>query len=130
MSGDTVPTDNRTRLRLRLRRMTAVAAVSILALVGCSGSNVNPAIDIATVDGRPGFVPPTITVETDDKVDLKVTNATDKTHGFRIEGYGITRLVDPTAPPEQVKFTAYRGGTFRIMCQLHEAHQTATLVVV
>ena len=131
MSGDSVATDNRTRRRRRRRRrMMAVGAVSALALAGCAGGNANPAIDIATVDGQAGFVPPTITVETDDKVDLRVTNTTDSTHGFRIEGYGITRLVDPTAPPEQVKFTAYRGGTFRIMCQLHEAHQTATLVVL
>jgi len=109
--------------------MAAVVTISLLALAGCSGESVDPKITIATVDGKPGFAPRTITVHTDDKVDLVVTNRTDKTHGFRIEGYGITKLVDPTAPPEHVKFTAYRGGTFRIMCQLHEAHQTATLIV-
>jgi len=125
MGVDTIAMDNRSRLR----RTVAVGAVSLLALAGCSGESVEPAISIAVVDGKPDFSPKTVTVDTDDTVDLSVTNTTDKTHGFRIEGYGITRLVDPTAPPEHVKFTAYRGGIFRIMCQLHEAHQTATLIV-
>ncbi len=109
--------------------MAAAVTISLLALLGCSGESVDPKISIAMVDGQAGFNPEEITVHTDDEVDLLVTNTTDKTHGFRIEGYGVTKLIDPTAPPEHVKFTAYRGGTFRIMCQLHEAHQTATLIV-
>ncbi|MBA3268517.1 MAG: cupredoxin domain-containing protein [Acidimicrobiia bacterium] len=119
-------TDNPTRLR----RAAAVAGISLLALVGCAGESVDSTITIATVDGKPGFRPDEITVHKNDEVDLTVTNVTDKTHGFRIEGYGITRLSDPTAPPERVKFSASRGGTFRIMCQLHEKHQTGTLIVL
>lgn len=123
---DTMTTDRRSPLV----RMTAVVAISLLALVGCSGESAHRKISAALVDGNPGFLPKTITVHKDDKVDLVVSNTTDKTHGFRIEGYGITRLIDPTAPPVHVKFSASRGGTFRIYCQLHEKHQTATLVVL
>ena len=122
----TMATDNRSRLR----RTAAVVTVALLAVVGCAGESVNRTITVGPVDGAPGFVPDQITVHKDDEVRLVVNNITDKTHGFRIEGYGITELSDPTAPPLQVKFEASRGGTFRIMCHLHETHQTGTLIVL
>ncbi len=113
----------------RLRRTVAGVALSLLALAGCSGQSAHHAIAATIVDGKPGFSPKTVTVHKNDKVDLVVTNTTDKTHGFDIEGYHIQRLIDPTAPPVHVKFTASQAGTFRIFCQLHAAHQTATLSV-
>ena len=116
--------------RSRLRRTAAVVAVSLLGLAGCAGESVDRTITVASVDGAPGLVPDEITVHKDDEVLLVVKNTTDKTHGFRIEGYGITELSDPTAPPLEVEFEATRGGTFRIMCHLHETHQTGTLIVL
>ncbi len=101
----------------------------MLALVGCVGQPAHRTIAATIVDGKPGFSPATVNVRKGDHVDLVVRNTTDKTHGFEIEGYKITRLIDPTAPPVHVKFTAHQGGTFRIFCQLHQTHQTATLVV-
>ena len=116
------------------RRVTASAAALVLALVataGCAGESERRTIAAAMVDGNPGFSPQTVTVHTGDKVDLIVSNATDRTHGFDIEGYGLeARVVDPTLEPEHVKFTARRPGTFKIYCQLHPQHQTATLVVL
>jgi len=103
--------------------------VAVLALVGCVGQPAHRTIAATIVDGKPGFRPDTVNVRKGDHVDLLVRNTTDKTHGFDIEGYGITRLIDPTAPPMHVKFVASQGGTFRIFCQLHPKHQTATLVV-
>ena len=113
----------------RSAAVVAVVALALLTLVGCSGDSVQRKISASLVDGNPGFVPETLSVDKGDEVDLTVTNTTDKTHGFEIQGYGITELIDPTAPPVHVKFTASKGGTFRIFCQLHEKHQTATLVV-
>jgi len=101
----------------------------MLALVGCVGQAAPRTIAATIVDGKPGFSPDKVSVHKGDHVDLVVTNTTDKTHGFDIEGYHITRLIDPTAPPVHVKFVASQGGTFRIFCQLHDKHQTATLVV-
>jgi len=115
--------------RSRLRRTVVVVVVAVLGLVGCVGQTANRTIAATIVDGKPGFSPDIVNVRKGDHVDLLVRNTTDKTHGFEIEGYRITRLIDPTAPPVHVKFVAHQGGTFRILCQLHDTHQTATLVV-
>ncbi|HEX2273306.1 MAG TPA: cupredoxin domain-containing protein [Acidimicrobiales bacterium] len=122
------------RGRTQTRPATAGAAALVLALVGasaCAGESERRTVAAATVDGKPGFSPDTITVHTGDKVDLIVSNATDRTHGFDIEGYGLqARVVDPTLEPERVRFTARRAGTFKIYCHLHPQHLTATLVVL
>jgi nitrosocyanin len=110
-------------------RLAAVAAV-VTALAGCAGQTDHDAIRVAMVEGKPGFAPATVTVHKGDSVDLTVRNVTDKTHGFSVAGYGIHRLSDPTAPPMHVRFSADRVGTFKVFCQLHPAHQTATLVVL
>ena len=115
-----------------MRAAAALAAVAAaVAVAGCVGQSERRTVAAATVAGKPGFSPDTITVHTGDKVDLVVSNATDNTHGFDIEGYGLTpRVVDPTLEPQRIKFTARRAGTFKIYCHLHPAHQTATLVVL
>ena len=118
----------------RPRQSTAViaAALAVVATAGCAGQSERRTIAAATVEGgAPGFSPDVVTVHTGDKVDLIVSNSTDRTHGFDIEGYGIeARQIDPTLKPEEVKFTARRAGTFKIYCHLHPQHQTATLVVL
>ncbi len=116
------------------RSIAVVAAASLAAGVtaGCAGQPERRTIAAATVEGgAAGFSPNVVTVHTGDKVDLIVSNATDRTHGFDIEGYGLqARVVDPTLPPERVRFTARRAGTFKIYCHLHPQHLTATLVVL
>ena len=78
--------------------------------------------------GAAGFAPSTITVDKGDHVVLTVGNSTAKTHGFTIDGYGIQEEV-AAHTPAKVELTASKAGTFRIRCQLHPAHQIATLVV-
>ena len=118
----------------RPRRAAAVVAAAVVALVataGCAGESERRTLAAATVGDKPGFSPDVVTVHTGDKVDLVVSNATDRTHGFDIEGYGLQpRVVDPTLEPERVRFTARRAGTFKIYCHLHPQHLTATLVVL
>jgi nitrosocyanin len=80
------------------------------------------------VSGGAGFDPTTITADKEDTLALRVGNTTDKTHGFSIEGYGIKQTVDP-GQTLNLKFRLSSAGTFKIFCQLHPTHQTATLVV-
>jgi len=113
-----------------LRRfcLPALLGASVL-LSGCGGSPTERrSIAAAAVSGGAGFNPTEITVNKDDNVVLSVGNGTAAVHGFSIEGYGIREEVPP-GPGMEVKFKSTKPGTFKIFCQLHEAHQIATLVV-
>ena len=102
--------------------------VLALATAGCGPDKVERSIAAGVVDGAPGFTPVTITVDQEDSVTLAVRNTTDRDHGFTIEGYRRTTIVQP-GQVKEIKFKATRGGQFKIYCQLHPAHQTATLIV-
>ncbi len=108
--------------------MLIAAGVAALALAGCGGDTVRRSVAAATVDSAPGFAPDVVTVDKGEEVVLTVDNSTSGPHGFAIEGYGIRRTVDPNQTLD-VRFKAYRAGTFKIFCQLHPTHQTATLIV-
>ncbi len=112
------------------RRAAAAAAVVALALsvAGCATGTDRRAVAATLVEGQPGFHPDPIRVDKEDTVRLRVGNGTDRTHGFAIEGYGIRRTVDPNQTLD-VRFKAFRAGRFKIFCQLHPTHQTATLIV-
>ncbi len=108
---------------------TTLAVVVAVALSACGGTQtVHKTINAAVVSGAPGFTPPTITVDKRNRVELEVGNTTTAVHGFSIEGYGIQEEVKPGEPLE-LKFTATGAGTYKIYCQLHPDHQTATLIV-
>ena len=111
------------------RRAAAVAAVALaLGLAGCGTGTDRRAIAATIVSGSAGYFPDPIAVDKEDTVRLKVGNGTDRTHGFSIEGYRIRRTVDPNQTLD-LRFKATRAGLFKIFCQLHPTHQTATLVV-
>ena len=117
------------RRAARAALSTTLAAVVTVGLSACGGTrHVVRTVDAAKVGEGPGFAPATITVDKRNRVELKVGNTTDKTHGFSIEGYGIHDEVDPGEKLD-LKFTATNAGTYKIYCQLHPAHQTATLIV-
>ncbi|MEA2686912.1 MAG: cytochrome c oxidase subunit [Actinomycetota bacterium] len=106
-----------------------LAAVVAVGLSGCGGTQTeHRTVNAARVDGGAGFVPLTITVDKRNRVVMKVSNTTDTVHGFSIEGYGIQKEVKPGEPID-VKFTATNAGTYKVYCQLHETHKTATLIV-
>ncbi len=109
--------------------VAALAAVVAVGLSACGGvREVDRDITAARVDGGAGFTPLTITVDKRNRVEIHVANSTDAVHGFSIEGYGVQEEVKPGEPLE-VDFTATNAGTYKIYCQLHEAHRTATLIV-
>jgi heme/copper-type cytochrome/quinol oxidase subunit 2 len=112
----------------RKARVLAVPAILLLVLTACSHSTQRRTMAIALVSGNPGFTPQTVTVDKENQVVVNVTNTLNAQHGFAIEGYRRVRVLEP-GQSEEVRFRASRGGTFRIYCQLHPAHQTATLVV-
>jgi len=100
----------------------------VLILSACSQPTERETIAIAAVDNAPGFSPREVTVNQENEVRLRVTNSTSNEHGFTIEGYRRELVVRP-GETREVEFKAVRGGTFKVFCQLHPAHQTATLVV-
>jgi nitrosocyanin len=113
------------------RRLFPAALVGLgLVLTGCTGGDPTSTRQISAVNvaSGAGFEPVLVTVDKDDDVVLAVGNATTRTHGFSIEGYGIQREVEANNGLE-VKFKSKKPGTFKIWCQLHETHQIATLVV-
>jgi nitrosocyanin len=97
-------------------------------MFACGQPTERERIAIAAVDNAPGFAPREIVVDQENDIVLRVTNNTSTEHGFSIEGYRRELVVKP-GDTRDVKFKASRGGTFKIFCQLHPAHQTATLIV-
>jgi len=113
------------------RRLFPAAALGLaLVLSGCGGHPTvhrDIAVVGATATSGASFTPSMITVSKDDNLVLAVANPTAATHGFTIEGYGISTQIPPGG--SEVKVHAVHPGTFKIYCQLHETHQIATLVV-
>lgn len=76
------------------------------------------------------YIPATIVVVGGRAHTLNIFNATDQPHGFAIAGLGIETIL---APKEEtpVELPALEGGhVYRIHCQMHGAHRSATLVVL
>lgn len=131
MSGSRVAELSSAAMRrvARAALSTTLAAVVAVALSACGGTQtVHRTVDAVKVEGGAGFAPVTLTVDKRNRVKMTVGNATTTTHGFSIEGYGIHREVK-AGEAIKVDFTATHAGTYRVYCQLHPAHKTATLVV-
>ena len=115
-------------MRGRVGWGVVVAGLLVLAAACGGGATESRAMSAAMVGGAAGFTPSRITVNKGDKVQLTVRNTTDRPHGFTIEGYGIREEVAPGQPLKK-RFTADKSGNYKVLCQLHPQHQTATLVV-
>ncbi|MGI9023852.1 MAG: cupredoxin domain-containing protein [Acidimicrobiales bacterium] len=105
----------------------------MLATVGIAGCGGGTTDKLTVQDGPVGdanaITPADLKAGKGNKVEIKVTNtATDKPHGFSIDGYGVAKTLDP-GKTETISFTADKAGTYRVFCQLHPAHQPAQLVV-
>lgn len=108
----------------------AMVAVAAVALGGCA-KNIQTAryAMTATVDhGEPTFTNPTLNVVQSQKVVIDLTNDSAVTRGFRIDGYGIERTIDP-GQHAAVSFRADKDGIFAITDPRVAGAATARLVV-
>lgn len=118
-------------------RQTAFAFA--LALIACASAALADGFESdvdtiqivsASVGGKNVFIPSTIVVTGGKPVTLSIFNTTDTPHGFSIPGIKIEAVLPPQQEFE-VKLPALEGGhLYRVNCQLHPAHRTATLVVL
>ena len=83
----------------------------------------------AVVGGKNVYIPSTIALAAQQATSLSLFNTTDKPHGFAIPALGI-EVVVPEQIEERIELPALPAGLYRIHCQLHEAHRSATLLVV
>ena len=87
------------------------------------------------VGGKNVFIPSTVVVAGGRPHALSIYNTTDAPHGFQIEALGVEVVLEPQQET-QVQLPAMDRGTlegrkiYRIGCQLHPPHRTATLVIL
>lgn len=86
---------------------------------------------VATLYGDTKFWQPATFVAVEgDTVSFTLKNAIpESSHGFAIEGYDVEEVVE-TGKDVKVELTADKAGTFRIYCQLHQAHVGGQLIVL
>ena len=122
-----------------------LAGVALLAFgVGCSAhvnapvTTATPAYqsDASTIQvvsafvGANVYIPSTIAVVGGRAHTLSIFNATDQPHGFAIAGLGVETVLAPKQETV-VELPALEGGhVYRIHCQMHGTHRSATLVVL
>ena len=83
----------------------------------------------AVVGGKNVYIPSTIALAAQRAASLSLFNTTDKPHGFAIPALDI-EVVVPEQVEQRIELPALPAGLYRIHCQLHEAHRSATLLVV
>jgi nitrosocyanin len=117
-------------MRTRLVAVAAAALVAPALLAGCDGAKTDHlTVQDGPASGGNAITPAKLTAYKGHKVEIKVTNtATDKPHGFSIDGYSVTKTIE-AGKTETVSFTAKKTGTYRVFCQLQPAHRPAQLVV-
>lgn len=101
-------------IRIALIGLLFLAALaSLLPLPGSAGGATRSlALDATQFE----FTPARITVNQGEAVTLILT-ASDVTHGFHLDGYGIERRVVPGIA-ETISFVADQPGTYRFRCSV------------
>jgi nitrosocyanin len=115
-----------------------LSAFGALALLGCSFITAAPAdagevnltvVNIETPQGVKVWVPESIFANEGDTVTLRLINKLDQEHGYKIEAFGIEKVVAAESA-ETVSFKADKDGIFPINCHLHPPHVAGQLVVL
>jgi hypothetical protein len=113
-----------------------LSALTGLGAAGLAGAEHHeggpPVVQIVStlVGGKNVFIPSTVVVGEKRAHTLSIFNTTDKPHGFSIPSLGIEAVL-PEQRETAVLLPALEGDAIHgIVCQLHEAHRTATLVVL
>jgi nitrosocyanin len=110
-----------------------VAAVVGLLAVGtqsaAAGEVKLTVVNIETPQGVKIWVPESIFAKKGDTVELRLINKLDAEHGYKIDAFGVEKVVAAQAA-ETVTFTADKAGIFPISCQLHPPHVAGQIVVL
>jgi heme/copper-type cytochrome/quinol oxidase subunit 2 len=101
----------------RLTVLFPFVAVALAVLLLPREGAVIPTTHRFSIDARQyEFVPERIEVHQGDHIEITLT-ASDVTHGFYLEGYGIEQRVVPGVAQRMV-FTADQTGKFRFRCSV------------
>ena len=83
----------------------------------------------AVVGDKNVFIPSTLVLAAGPSPGISIFNATDKPHGFAIPALGVEAVI-PERIEQRVDLPTLSPGLYRIHCQLHDAHRSASLLVV
>lgn len=86
-------------------------------------------VNIVTAQDVKIWVPESIFAKKGDVVQLRLVNKLDAEHGYKIEAFGVEKVVAAESA-ETVTFTADKAGIFPISCQLHPPHVAGQIVVL
>jgi len=86
-------------------------------------------VNIVTAQDVKIWIPESIFAKKGDVVQLRLVNKLDAEHGYKIEAFGVEKVVAGESA-ETVTFTADKAGIFPISCQLHPPHVAGQLVVL
>lgn len=117
-----------------MRRM-GLGLIGVLAATGAAhAETAAPAppplqVIMAVVGGKNVFIPSTLALPAGQAATLSIFNTTDKPHGFAIPALSVESVI-PEQVEQRVELPVLATGLYRIHCQLHEAHRSATLLVV
>lgn len=101
----------------RLRLVMPFVLVALILLIIPTPAVATPALYHISLDMTQfEFAPGRFEVNYGDRVILTLT-ASDVTHGFYLDSYGIEQRVEPGIPA-QVEFTATQPGKFRYRCSV------------
>lgn len=116
-------------------RMPVAVFLSLLAIAAtgtspaAAGEIKLTVVNIETPQGIKVWVPESIFAKKGDTVELRLINKLDAEHGYKIEAFGVEKVVAAQAA-ETVTFKADKAGIFPISCQLHPPHVAGQLVVL
>lgn len=125
------------RAGLGLLAVLSASGCSVHANTHLTGMSIGYQTELATIEvvsavvgGKNVFIPSTLVVTDGAPTTLSLFNTTGKPHGFAIDALGI-RTVLPAGEEFEIALPALEAGRiYRIHCQLHPPHRSASLVVL
>jgi len=118
-------------LRTTVYTLTAALCLGCFAFLSpAAAAEVNlTVVNIETPQGVKIWEPTSIFAKKGDTVTLRLINKLQAEHGYKIEAFGVEKVVGAEAA-ETVTFTADKAGIFPISCQLHPPHVAGQIVVI
>ena len=117
------------RLVLATVSIALLAAPLALARPVAAGEVSLVIVNVQTPQGVKIWVPESIFAKKGDTVKLRLINKLEAEHGYKIEAFGVEKVVAAESA-EEVSFTADKAGIFPISCHLHPPHVAGQIVVL